>query len=81
MIILFTPKEGKGNLRSHEFVIQSKFYASCDQFRNFFFNQIVRSWNNLPHGLVSATRDQSSCMLFKKCLKKFDLHILSYLMY
>ena len=40
----------KYNTCSHEFVIQPKFYASCDQFRieNFFFNRIVKIWNNLP---------------------------------
>ena len=43
------------NLRSYEFVIQSKFYASCDQFCNFFFSRIVRIWNSLPYDLVSAT--------------------------
>ena len=39
MIILFIPKEGRlpHNLRSHKLIIQTKFYASCDQFRNFFF--------------------------------------------
>ena len=41
-------------LRSHEFVIQSKCYASYDKSRNFFFNHIVRIWNNLPYDLVSA---------------------------
>ena len=59
------------NLRSHEFVIQSKFYASCDQFRNFLFNRIVKIWNSLPHDLVSATTLQ----VFKRRLKKFDLLI------
>ena len=36
------------NLRSYELVIQSKFYASCDQFHNFFFHRIARIWNSLP---------------------------------
>ena len=47
----FIHSKRRYNLRSHEFVIQSKFYASCDQFRNFFFNRIVRIWNSLPHDL------------------------------
>ena len=65
------------NLRSHEFAIQSKFYVSCDQFRNFFFNRMVKIWNNFPHDLVSAT----SLQVFKNRLKKFDLHTVRCLIY
>ena len=69
----FIRSKRRYNLCSHEFVIQSKFYAGCDQFRNFFFNHCVRIWNNLPHDVVSATR----LHVFKKRLKQFDLHSVS----
>ena len=73
----FTHSRRRCNLRSHEFVIQSKFYASCDQFRNFFFNRIAGIWNSLPYDLVSAT----SLQVFKRRLKKFDLHTICCVIY
>ena len=73
----FIPSKRRHNLRSHKFVIQSKFYTSCDQFRNFFFDRIVGIWNSLSHDLVSAT----SLQQFKRRLTKFDLHTICGLIY
>ena len=73
----FIHSKRRCDLRSHEFVIQSKFYANCDQFCNFFFNRIVRIWNSLPYDLVSAT----SLQVFKRRLKNFDLHAICCLIY
>ena len=65
------------NLRRHDFTVQSLFHnASRDQFRQFYFNRIVSTWNRLPD-VVSA----SNLSIFKTKLKSYDLHTIASLVY
>ena len=64
------------NLRRHDFTVQLLFHiASRDQFRQFFFDHIVSTWNQLPDVVVSAFN------LFKTKLKGYDLHTIVSLVY
>ena len=66
------------NLRRHDFTVQSLFHnASHDQFRQFYFNRIVSTWNQLPDVVVSA----SNLSIFKTKLKSYDLHTIASLVY
>ena len=65
------------NLRRLDFTVQSLFHnASCDQFRQFYFNCIVSTWNRLPD--VVSTFNLS---IFKTKLKRYDLHTIASLVY
>ena len=66
------------NLRRHDFTVQSLFHnASRDQFRQFYFNGIVSTWNRLPDVVVSA----SNLSIFKTKLKSYDLHTITLLVH
>ena len=66
------------NLHRHDFTVKSLFHnASRDQFRQFYFNLIVSTWNRLPDVEVSA----SNLSILKTKLKCYDLHTIASLVY
>ena len=75
MIILFTPKEGI-ICASMSLLFNPNFMPvviNCV----ISFNRIVRIWNSLLYDLASAT----SLQVFKRRLKKIDLHTICCLIY
>ena len=66
------------NLRRHDFTLQFLFHnASHDQFRQFYFNRIVSTWNWLLDVVVSA----STLSILKTKLKRYNLHTIASLVY
>ena len=58
------------NLHQHSITVESLFHPKHEQYRYFFFNCIVNTWNNLPESIISA----ETLPIFKQRLHKFDLY-------
>ena len=73
----FKLHKSRYNLRQHSLTVESLFHPKHELYRYFFFNRIVKIWNNLPESIISA----ETLPIFKRRLHKFDLHNIANLTY
>ena len=68
----FTCAKSGYNLRRRTFLLRCKYKPKHALYCNFYTHRIISVWNLLPKLIVIA----SSLDIFKKQLKKFDLHMI-----
>ena len=65
------------DLCRHSFAIKPLTKPSTNHLLHFFSHRVPRVWNKLPESVVSAL----TFTAFKKCLKAFDLCLITIMMY